>query len=95
MGLISYSELKKGGQIILNNQPYEIIETSSMFKGRGHSVLQTKLKNLITGNIISKTFHPSDSFETADLSKIKANSYILTGINSSFLKKMTLLKGSV
>ncbi len=69
---MNYSELKKGGLIIINNQPHEIIETSSMFKGRGHSVLQAKLKNLITGNIISKTFHPSDIFEEAELSIIKA-----------------------
>ncbi len=72
MNSIPYSELKKGGSIIINNQPHEIIETSSMFKGRGHSVLQAKLKNLITGNIISKTFHPSDIFEEAELSIMKA-----------------------
>jgi len=72
MTSIPYSELKKGKQIIINNEPYEIIEASSMFKARGHSVLQVKLKNLITGNIISRTFHPSDIFEEAELSKIKA-----------------------
>lgn len=70
--MITYSELEKGVKIILNNQPYEIIEASSMFKGRGHSVLQAKLKNLITGEIISQTFHPSDSFEEPETSKIKA-----------------------
>jgi len=72
MSKISYSELQKGTRIIINKQPYEIIEASSMFKGRGHSVLQTKLKNLITGEIISQTFHPSDFFEEAEISKIKA-----------------------
>jgi len=71
MTLIPYSELKKGVQIIFNNYPYEIIEASSMFKGRGHSVLQVKLKNLITGKITSKTFHPSDSFEETKITKIK------------------------
>jgi len=42
-----------------------------MFKGRGHSVLQVKLKNLITGEITSKTFHPSDNFEETEITKIK------------------------
>ena len=42
--MLSYSELTKGKIIIINNQPYEIIEAQSMFKGRGHSYLQTKLK---------------------------------------------------
>jgi len=72
MSTIPYSELKKGVQIILNNQPHEIIEASSMFKARGHSVLQTKLKNLITGEVISKTFHPSDNLEKTEITKITA-----------------------
>jgi elongation factor P len=70
--MLSFSELKKGVKIIYNNEPYEIIEHSLMFKGRGHSTLAVKLKNLISGNIISTTFHPSDSFEEAEIEKIKA-----------------------
>lgn len=70
--MLSYSELKKGVKIILDSEPYEIIEASHLFKGRGHSVLQVKLKNLTTGNLISKTLHPSDIFEEAELSKIEA-----------------------
>lgn len=72
MTSIPYSELKKGVRIIHHSQPYEITEASTMFKARGHSVLQTKLKNLITGNIVSQTFRPSETFEEAELSKMKA-----------------------
>ncbi len=70
--MLSYSELKKGVKIILDKDPYEITEAPFLFKGRGHSVLQAKIKNLITGNIISRTFHSSDNFEEAEISKIKA-----------------------
>ncbi len=70
--MIDYSDFKKGTRIILNNQPHEIIEASPIFKGRGHSTLQVKLKNLITGNVIPQTFHPSDNFDEAELQKIKA-----------------------
>lgn len=72
MVLTPYSELKKGSRIIYNDQPYELIEASAMFKGRGSSVLQVKLKSLITGNIIPQTFRGSDSFEEAELLKLKA-----------------------
>lgn len=68
--MINYSELKKGIKIILDNQPYEIIEFSPMFKGRGSSVARTKLKNLINGNVIAKNFHPSDNFKEAEIIKI-------------------------
>lgn len=67
--MISFNELEKGATIIMEGQPYEIIETSRMFKGRGHSVVPTKLKNLVNGNVVSKTFHPSDSFNEAEISR--------------------------
>ena len=67
--MLSYSELKKKSRIILNNEPYEIIETSSTVKARGGSVLQTKLRNLKTENVISKTFHPGDTLEEPEILK--------------------------
>ena len=67
--MISYSELDKGKIIIINNQPYEIVEAFNTFKGRGHSYLQMKLKNLINGSIVSKSAQPRDSFEEADIEK--------------------------
>jgi len=69
--MISYSEIEKGTKIIYKNQPHEIIEAASVFKGRGHSTLQVKLRNLITGTVISDSFHPSDSFEEAEIEKQK------------------------
>jgi elongation factor P len=86
MATISYSEIKKGVQIILNNQPYEVIEAASMFKGRGHSVLQAKLKNLIDGSIVQKTIHPSDDFLEAEISKIKAK-FIYSHRNNFFFSE--------
>ena len=70
--MLSFSDLKKGAEIIYNGEPHEITEHSLMFKGRGHSTLTVRMKNLITGNVASTTFHPSDSFEEAEVDKVKA-----------------------
>ena len=69
--MLSFSELERGSRIMFEGQPYELIEASLMFKGRGSSVLQAKIKNLINGETISKTFHGSDSFEEAEITKVK------------------------
>jgi len=70
--MISYSELKKGVKIVLDGEPCEITESAPLFKARGHSVLKTKVRNLKTGSVFSRTFHPSDSFKEPDISKIEA-----------------------
>lgn len=69
--MISYSELKKGVRILLKGQPYEILDCAPMFKGRGHSVLQAKIKNLVTKETISWTFRPADNFDEPETSKIE------------------------
>jgi len=69
--MLSYSELKRKSRIIIDKEPYEIIEATSTVKARGSSVLQAKLRNLKTGNVISKTFHPSDSFKEPEISKLE------------------------
>ncbi len=68
--MLSFSELGRGSRIEIDNDPYEIIEAGHMVKGRGKSVLQAKLKNLKTGNVLSRTIRPSESFKEADISKM-------------------------
>jgi len=69
---MSYSELIRGVIIIVNDQPYQIVEAQNTFKGRGHSYLQMKLKNLINGAVIAKTAQPRDSFDEAEIEKKEA-----------------------
>ncbi len=68
--MLKHNELKKGVLFILSGQPHQVVESSLMYKGRGSSVMQTKLKNLITGNTVAKTFHQGDEFEETDTSFI-------------------------
>jgi len=67
--MISFNELKRGVKIIIDKDPYEILETTHVVKGRGQSVIQAKLKNLKTGNVLAKTFRPSDIFDEAEVEK--------------------------
>jgi elongation factor P len=69
--MLSHNDLKKGIRFILNKEPYEVLDSSFVFKGRGSSIVQTKIRDLITGNVISKTFHPGESLEEAEIERIK------------------------
>ncbi|MDO8264805.1 MAG: elongation factor P [Candidatus Parcubacteria bacterium] len=67
--MISYNELRKGNQIIIDGEPYEVLEAMSLKKAQRRVIIQTKIKNLINGNMISRNFHQGDIFEEADLVK--------------------------
>lgn len=51
--------------------PCLVLEHSLMFKGRGSSVMQVKIRNLKTGNVLSRTIHAGEEFEEADLKKLQ------------------------
>lgn len=69
--MLSHTDLKKGVRFILNLEPYEVLDSSFVFKGRGNSVVQAKIKNLIIGNVLAKTFHSSNTFEEAEIKRIR------------------------
>ncbi|HEA84540.1 MAG TPA: elongation factor P, partial [Candidatus Wildermuthbacteria bacterium] len=57
---------------VLEGSPYEVFESSSMFKGRGSSVTQTRMRNLQNGNILQKTFHAGEEVEEAEIVRFQA-----------------------
>ena len=70
--MIDYSDLKKGVQVIIEGEPYEIIEARPLKMAQRRVVLQTKLRNLITGNLLIQNFQQGDAFEEAEISKFEA-----------------------
>ena len=60
---------KKGGKVIMNDEPYEIIEYNFVKPGKGQALYKTKLRNLLKGGILEKTFRSGDSLEEANVSR--------------------------
>lgn len=70
--MLAHTELKKGVRIILDGEPYEVLEARPLKKAQRRVVIQSRIKNLITGNVFSKNFHQGDVFKEAELFKFKA-----------------------
>ena len=62
------TDLKKGTVIQIDGQPFRVIEYGQKVMGRGGSIVNVKLKNLITGAVIPKTFKGQDKIEPAEVS---------------------------
>ena len=62
------TDLKKGVVCQIDGKPYRVIEYSQKVMGRGGSIVNVKLKNLIDGSVIPKTFKGQDKIERAEVS---------------------------
>ena len=56
----------------LDGQPHEVLSYQHSKQARGGAVMRTKLKNMISGSIIDRTFRGSEKFEEADVARAKA-----------------------
>ena len=65
------TDLKKNVLITLDGQPYKVIEYSQKVMGRGGSIVNVRVKNLITGALIPKTFKGQEKIEPAEVTTIK------------------------
>lgn len=64
--------LSKGVTIVLDNEPYEVLEVEHSRFAQRRAVLRTKVRNLITDNVYNKTFQSNENFEKANVVKEKA-----------------------
>ena len=61
------TDLKKGTVCQIDGKPYRVIEYGQKVMGRGGSIVNVKLKNLIDGSVIPKTFKGQDKIEPAEV----------------------------
>ena len=71
----STSDFRKGLKIELNGEPFLMVEFQHVKPGKGGAFVRTKLKSLITGNVIDKTFRSGEKVATPDLEE-KAMQYL-------------------
>ncbi|MFA6551460.1 MAG: elongation factor P [Patescibacteria group bacterium] len=71
--MLSLNEIKLGALIKINGEPYVVIRSDHHKMGRGGAVLKTKLKNLINGSVLEKTFQGNDKAEGAETEEKTAN----------------------
>ena len=77
------TDLKKGVVCQIDDKPYRVIEYGQKVMGRGGSIVNVKLKNLIDGSVIPKTFKGQDRIEAASVNS-KTVQYLYTDDSTYF-----------
>lgn len=87
--MLSLNEIKIGALIKITNEPYIVIKAEHHKMGRGGAVLKTKLRNLINGSILERTFQGNEKAEVAETETSQANYLYQTETEAYFMNNET------
>ncbi len=63
--MITAGDFRNGATFDMEGNVYQIIEFQHVKPGKGAAFVRTKIRNVISGAVIEKTFNPTDKFPTA------------------------------
>jgi elongation factor P len=61
------TDIRKGLKIQIDGVPYAVVEHQFVKPGKGQSFTRCRIKNLMTGNVIERTWKSGESVELADV----------------------------
>jgi elongation factor P len=67
MATYSTSEFKSGLKVMMDGDPYNVLENEFVKPGKGQAFNRVKLRNLKTGRVIDRTFKSGETLEAADV----------------------------
>ena len=67
--MLSAGEFKNGITLEYENAIWQIIEFKHVKPGKGAAFVRTKLKNIVSGGVIEKSFRPTEKFEEARIDR--------------------------
>lgn len=71
MATYSTNEFRSGLKIMLDGDPYAIVENEFVKPGKGQAFNRVKVRNLKTGRVIDRTFRSGETVESADVVEIE------------------------
>jgi elongation factor P len=67
MATYSTSEFKSGLKIMISGDPHNIVENEFVKPGKGQAFSRVRVRNLMTGRVVEKTFKSGETVEAADV----------------------------
>ena len=68
--MISAGDFRNGVTLEIEGNIYQILEFQHVKPGKGAAFVRTKLKNIINGGVVEKTFRPTEKFPAARIDRV-------------------------
>lgn len=87
--MYSTTDFRKGLKIEIEGEPYIIVDFQHVKPGKGGAFVRTRLKSLVTGNVIDQTFRSGDRVDKPDLEEREMQFLYETGGEYHFMDTRT------
>ena len=85
----SAGDFRNGTTFEMDGNVFKVVEFQHVKPGKGSAFVRTKLKNVITGAVIEKTFNPSEKYPGAEIEKRDMQYLYNTGDSYVFMNMET------
>ena len=86
---LSITDLKKGTIFQWEGEPFRVIEYRQKVMGRGGSIVNVRIKSLLDGKVLEKTFKGNEQIDSADVSTQTVQYLYNDGTNFFFMNGET------
>ena len=98
--MISAGDFRNGVTIEVDGNIFQIIEFQHVKPGKGAAFVRTKLKNIINGGVVEKTFRPTEKFPQAridrkDMQYLYADGDLFTFMDTETYDQISLNRDKV
>lgn len=87
--MISTTDFRGGVRLLVDGEPYYIVEFQHVKPGKGGAFVRTKLKSYLSGNVLDRTFRSGERFEEPDLEEREMQFLYATGDDYTFMDTET------
>jgi elongation factor P len=87
--IVATSEFRKGLRILVDNEPFVIVEFQHVKPGKGGAFVRTRLKSLVSGNVLDRTYRSGDKAEVPELEEREMQYLYKEGVNYYFMDQNT------
>jgi len=87
--MFTAADLRKGLKVVIDNEPYVVTVFDFSKPGKGQALYRTKLRNMITGLTLDRTFREGDTFEPASLEEREMQYLYKEGDHYYFMDNQT------
>lgn len=93
--MYSINDLKKDILVELEGIPYRVVDSQHVSQGRGGAVMRTKLKNLLNGSVLERTFRAAEKVPAAEVTRSQMQFLYKDGQQFNFMDQTSFEQSAI